>query len=206
MKRADFTKLNLTAAIVSSSCVSRAALPPKTALASEKPFIEDERPLSGREANRAQAERGREQAEGAAAKRSADTERTAGRILVSALCGGAFTLPYPPSANNYWRTTRNGRTYVTHEARDYKATVAHVLAGSKPLVDDVSVRINLYRPAKRGDLDNCLKVLLDALKGFAFVDDKQVTHLEARRHDDKANPRAELWVTPESSGETGAGR
>lgn len=33
---------------------------------------------------------------------------------------------------------------------------------------------------KRGDLDNYLKLVQDSLNGVAYVDDKQITHLEAR--------------------------
>ncbi len=62
-------------------------------------------------------------------------------------------------------------------------------------VGPVSVNVRVYRPARRGDLDNCLKVLLDALKGIAFVDDSQVVHIHARRYEDKANPRAEVTVS-----------
>lgn len=196
-KKHDLTKLNVTAGFVSPNCASRAPIQaPTTALAFEK-FSGSGGEGGGErrsEAEEHQAKRGREQAEGAAAKRSAGTERAAGRSLVTGLSGVDFVIPYPPSANNYWRTTRQGRTYVTHEARDYKATVSSILQGLPPTDVDLSVRIHVYRPAKRGDLDNCLKVLLDALKGFVFVDDDQVTHLEAWRHDDKHNPRAEVTV------------
>ncbi len=106
-----------------------------------------------------------------------------------------LTLPYPPSANAYWRTFR-GRILVSSEARKYKEQVGNLCArwNLKPLTGPIAVRIQVYRPAKRGDLDNTLKVLLDSLRGHAFEDDSQVIELHAARHDDKERPRAEVHV------------
>jgi len=107
-----------------------------------------------------------------------------------------LVLPYPPSANRYWRNVK-GRMVVSAEARAYRHAVSmRLLMQSMPLLEcDVAVSVAVYRPAKRGDLDNTLKVLLDALKGFAYLDDSQVTRLTAERFEDKANPRAEVVVT-----------
>ena len=107
-----------------------------------------------------------------------------------------ITLPYPPSANRYWRVFR-GRAVKSAEARAYQAHVAAIATrhGMRPVCGDVAVTLDVYRPAKRGDLDNQIKVLLDSLKGFAFDDDKQVIHIDAKRFDDKKNPRIEVAVT-----------
>lgn len=113
-----------------------------------------------------------------------------------------LTLPYPPSANAYWRVWK-GRILVSAQARAYKARVGFQAAAAKArggvspyltLAGPVVVSVALYRPQRRGDLDNTLKVLLDALKGIAFVDDSQVVEIHARRFDDKANPRVEVTV------------
>lgn len=105
------------------------------------------------------------------------------------------TLPYPPSANRYWRTFR-GHTVLSAEAKAYKKQVAAILsaAGWQPASGDVAYTAHVYRPLKSGDLDNRLKVLGDALTGYAWVDDKQVVELHAYRHDDKANPRVEVAI------------
>lgn len=107
-----------------------------------------------------------------------------------------LVLGYPPTANLYWRKTRTGKVYVSDEARQYRITAAlsAKAQGAKVLNGLVVVRVDVFRPAKRGDLDNTLKVLLDALRGVAYEDDKQVVAINAYRRDDPANPRVELVI------------
>ena len=104
-------------------------------------------------------------------------------------------LPLPPSSNRYWRNYR-GVTMISDEARAYKTEVWATAkqAGVEVLEGDVIVSIDLYRARKAGDLDNRIKVTLDALNGIAWRDDKQVAEIHARRFDDKANPRLEVLV------------
>lgn len=106
-----------------------------------------------------------------------------------------FTLPWPPSANRYWRNVR-GHTVVSSEARDYKLRAAWEarIAVDEPLSGNVILTMDFYRPRKSGDLSNRIKVLEDALNGVAFNDDKQVIEIHARRFDDKHNPRVEVEV------------
>lgn len=113
-------------------------------------------------------------------------------------------LPYPPSANRYWRVWR-GRAVKSDEAREYQAKVRRLYARARPLAGPVSVTLEVYRPIKRGDLDNSLKVTLDALKGVAFLDDAQVKRLTATQHDaTKATARVEVRVVPLDDGEAAA--
>lgn len=100
-----------------------------------------------------------------------------------------LALPYPVSANRYWRAYRN-RTVRSDEATAYRRRVleAAVAAGMRPVLEH-GVRVDLVlRPklTKRGeaskvrlDLDNCIKVALDALIGIAYEDDRQVVKLTA---------------------------
>lgn len=106
-----------------------------------------------------------------------------------------FTLPYPPSANRYWRNVK-GRMVVSADARAYKEEVGWTLKPriKEPLAGEVYVKVRIFRPRKIGDLDNALKILLDSLKGIVFLDDEQVVEIRANRFDDKANPRAEITV------------
>lgn len=103
-----------------------------------------------------------------------------------------LTLPYPPSANRYWRVWR-GRAVTSDEARAYKLTIAHLFKAT-PLEGLLSVDLAVCRPRRSGDLDNRIKVTLDALRGIAFVDDSQIVAIHATRHEDKANPRVEVVI------------
>jgi crossover junction endodeoxyribonuclease RusA len=102
-------------------------------------------------------------------------------------------LPYPPSVNNLYATFR-GRRVTSAKGRKFKADIA-VLAkrqGAKLLDGDLSVTFRVFRPVRRGDLDNRLKISQDALKGICFEDDKQIIEIHAYRFDDKTNPRIEI--------------
>lgn len=112
----------------------------------------------------------------------------------------ALTLPYPPSANTYWKPAR-GRGFVpSAEALRYKAAIA-TLAKAKgvlPLKGRVCLTLHAYRPRKVGDLDNLRKVLLDALQGWAFLDDGQVREDHGHLLDDAAAPRVEVVLEGEA--------
>lgn len=108
---------------------------------------------------------------------------------------GFVWLPYPPSGNRYWRHV-GARVVVSREAREYRAKVAKMLASMEPIDGDVGVEILVHRPARRGDLDNTLKVLLDAVRGFAYHDDSQIVFIQAQRFDGIGEPGVRLVVKP----------
>ncbi len=117
-------------------------------------------------------------------------------------------LPYPISANRYWRTYmpkgfKAPVTTLSAEAKEFKSRVrimAKEQGVSKPIAGRVRVVFTLYphrpldwqkRMRKNGDawddtvqcldLDNAQKVALDALKNVAFDDDAWVREISARR-------------------------
>ncbi len=106
-----------------------------------------------------------------------------------------ISLPYPPSANRYWRHV-GPRVLLSREARAYKLMVAHMckLAKLEPLDGPICVTYSVYRPAKRGDLDNLFKVISDSLQGHMYQDDSQVVEIHAFRAEDKENPRVVVSV------------
>lgn len=108
-----------------------------------------------------------------------------------------YTLPLPPSANRYWRHFR-GRTVVSAEAKQYKATVAALMHEHQvdPLTGPVCVSITVYRERKAGDLDNRIKIVLDAMQGIFYANDKQVRELHCYLADDKHAPRCIVAVAP----------
>jgi crossover junction endodeoxyribonuclease RusA len=104
-------------------------------------------------------------------------------------------LPYPPSTNRLWRSFR-GRTVKTQEARDYTETcrlLARTLA-KRQTQKSVAILMIVYRPRKRGDLDNREKIVLDALSGAVYDDDNQVVETRKILRDDKENPRLVVVV------------
>jgi crossover junction endodeoxyribonuclease RusA len=101
-----------------------------------------------------------------------------------------LTLPYPVSANRYWRTVVNKKTlramtFVSEEAKSFKSEVGWTAKAQglrTPLKGPVELVVKLI--PKNGvcmDLDNALKVTIDALKGIAYVDDSQVRRIDAER-------------------------
>lgn len=105
-----------------------------------------------------------------------------------------ITLPLPPSANRYWRQGRDGRVYVSQEAQDYKQLVRLTLVRRDLIAGDVMLEVKIYRKAKRGDIDNFLKVLFDAMQGVVYENDKQVKCISVFLLDDPKNPRVEVMV------------
>lgn len=110
-----------------------------------------------------------------------------------------YRLPMPPSANTYWRhVVVRGRAtvLVSQEARNYKESVAMLAKrlGMPKLTGNVCVRLQVHRSRKSGDLDNRIKVTLDALKGIAFVDDEQVVHIDVRRFEAPGNPHIVISI------------
>jgi Holliday junction resolvase RusA-like endonuclease len=106
-----------------------------------------------------------------------------------------FVLPVPPSGNRYWRIWR-GRAVRTKEAEGFKMHVWATLRcqGVKPQPGPVAVTVRWFRARKLGDLDNRLKVLLDAMQNTFYSSDAQIVELHAYRHEDPKNPRVEVTV------------
>ena len=108
-------------------------------------------------------------------------------------------FPYPPSTNRYWRMFRN-RMVRSKEAVDYKDEVSQIAgeAIAEEFKGCVKVDIHFHpdRPkdwekrakkdpkwglgVRRVDLDNALKVALDAMQGAAYADDRQITDIRIR--------------------------
>lgn len=130
------------------------------------------------------------------------------------------TLPWPVSANVYWRTRvvkGVAMTYVSAEAKAFKADVSRLMRAAgctSPMPGRVAVMLTLYphrpqdwqkRQRKLGaawddgvrsiDLDNAIKVTLDALKGIAFEDDVWVRRILAERAEPDGEARLVVTIT-----------
>ncbi len=106
----------------------------------------------------------------------------AGRVSIE------ITLPWPPSVNHYWRTTKGmAGQYVTAQGRAYQKE-AQILArqamrGSAALSGPLRVLFEAYPPDKRRrDLSNTLKATEDALqRAGVYTDDFLIADLRIVR-------------------------
>jgi len=96
----------------------------------------------------------------------------------------SFELPYPPSVNHYWRRVGDA-TIISREGRRFRKEVFDLLAPRQGdrLEGRLAVRILACPPdARRRDLDNIMKALLDALEdGGVYRDDGQIDCLFVER-------------------------
>ena len=98
----------------------------------------------------------------------------------------SLTLPWPPSANSYFRGGNGRRGYfIPAEVKAFRAAVAGIVLREriKPLVGRLAVEIRLSGPNRRAyDIDNRIKPTLDALAhAGCFVDDEAVDSLTVTR-------------------------
>lgn len=133
-----------------------------------------------------------------------------------------LTLPWPVSSNRYWRSFvpkghKRAVVVLSDEAKAYKREVGWLAkaAGMRPVRGRVHLDCRLYpalpldaakRMRKHGeawhdtvrsiDLDNALKVTIDALKGIAYVDDAQVWKITAERAEPDGRARLVVCIEP----------
>jgi len=95
-----------------------------------------------------------------------------------------FSLPFPPTVNNYYSHTRNG-VFISKKGRIYRAAAAEILNEQFPRVDfvalsqPINVTVTLFPPDQRTrDLDNYMKCLLDAIThAELWIDDSIIDQL-----------------------------
>jgi len=97
------------------------------------------------------------------------------------------------------RTTRTGHTYTPKRTAEAEADLAkqfkaEVVGGPFPLSVPVEVVASFYTKSKTADLDNLLKLTLDALNEIAWKDDKQVVSIQAKVFRGVKKPATELTI------------
>jgi len=108
-----------------------------------------------------------------------------------------FTVPLvAPSVNHYVKHTRNGRHYVTNEAKAFKDAVAICARRQYLAAAAYEVEIHVFLGARqRGDIDNFAKCVLDGLvQADVIGSDSAVTRLIMEKSRDAKNPRTEITV------------
>jgi len=90
-----------------------------------------------------------------------------------------------PSVNRYYRHTRDGRHYISPEGKAFKEKLGWLARAKKVKCTDQPVELVFVWYCKKGcrggDLDNRLKVILDALEGIVYENDKQVVKISAEK-------------------------
>jgi crossover junction endodeoxyribonuclease RusA len=137
-------------------------------------------------------------------KAAADLENVARGTSPAVFQTVTLKLPYPVSANRYWQSfvpkgSQRPIVHLSSEAKAYKheaGWLAKCAGVRKPTTVPLELAFVLHPPATvlrrngdatttevrcgtRMDLDNCLKVAIDALKGIAYKDDSQVERIRA---------------------------
>lgn len=110
-----------------------------------------------------------------------------------------LTLPSPPSVNQLYGHTRTGHKFKKNKHHYYMADVqklCKIQYQGKPLDCALYVELRWYRPRRSGDIDSCLKTMLDAMQGFIYDNDSQIEKLLITKDYDKLRPRMEVMVVP----------
>lgn len=106
----------------------------------------------------------------------------------------------PPSVNHYKMRTRRGVTFVSREAKAFKAElIVCARAQSDPTLSGAPaycIDVTVFQGAKqRGDVDNYAKCVLDGLAEAGVIhSDAAVTDLTLRKRRDRENPRTEITI------------
>ncbi len=131
-----------------------------------------------------------------------------------------LTLPLAPSANLMWRSVAGARKDKLYKAvkggvwreimqaiyvnvtlskagRQFKKDAAVWLQAQRTeiLTGDLFVKITVWFPNRRGDLDNRIKPVLDVLQGVAYTNDSQIVHLVVGREVSE-KPRTVVVISP----------
>lgn len=119
--------------------------------------------------------------------------------------GMKICIPGKPQGKARPRFTRAGRAYTPSSTREYENLIrlqaSRCMASSAPIEGPVSVTIVAHfappssyskkrreaclsgceKPAKKPDLDNVVKAVLDGMNGIIFRDDSQVVQITASK-------------------------
>ena len=96
-----------------------------------------------------------------------------------------LVLPWPPTANTYWRRHQN-RYFISTRGQLYRKDVALIARDYRDHFSNeckLDIAIQAFPPDKRKrDLDNLLKALLDSLQhANVYLDDSQIESIFIER-------------------------
>lgn len=135
-----------------------------------------------------------------------------------------FIIHAVPKPKGRPRVTRSGHAFTPKSTREYEQLIVsewEVQHGkTEPTKNPVAVRVRFYMPipkatsnkarermaaglevpAKKPDIDNLLKAVLDALNGKAYHDDNQIVEISAKKLYSN-EPRTEVFISELVKGE-----
>ena len=104
----------------------------------------------------------------------------------------------PIGLNNAYPTNRQGRRYLTDEGKAYKARIgwaAKQAMQNQPFFEKPTVTIGLGFNRHGCDIDNPVKLILDAMTKIVYTNDPKVIELHVYKFYDKNNPFITVTVT-----------
>lgn len=135
-----------------------------------------------------------------------------------------FTIHAVPKPKGRPRVTRSGHAFTPKATREYEKLIVSewdIQHGkATPIENPIAVRVMFYMPipkatsnkarermaaglevpAKKPDIDNLLKAVLDALNGKAYHDDNQIVEISAKKLYSN-EPRTEVFISELVKGE-----
>lgn len=135
-----------------------------------------------------------------------------------------FTIHATPKPKGRPRVTRSGHAFTPKATREYEQLIINEWevqhSQVTPIENPIAVRVifhmpipkatsnkarermaaGLEVPAKKPDIDNLLKAVLDALNGKAYHDDNQIVEISAEKRY-SSNPRTEVFISELVKGE-----
>lgn len=118
-----------------------------------------------------------------------------------------LTLPFPPSVNGYWRSTRKG-VLISERGRIFRSNALasiyqQLRSPPTALLTELDVHLVLYPPTRaKRDLDNFQKALFDGLTHAGiWKDDSQVKRMLVEWGPVTKGGKAEINISTFSVGE-----
>lgn len=108
----------------------------------------------------------------------------------------AATRAYEEKVRLCWRTSRNA-AFGPEVPVAALIAVYHAIPASASRKDRENMASNIVLPMKKPDADNVAKIVLDALNGLAYADDKQVVRLEVIKRYTTGEPYVQVTLSEE---------
>ena len=92
------------------------------------------------------------------------------------------TREYEAAAALLYRRAARGESFMNGEALRICVYAYYPIPAKAKIADTAEMQRGDLLPLKKPDIDNVVKIILDALNGVAYRDDTQVAELHAAKH------------------------